>query len=102
MKKSAVLLMGLLAISGGAFAAGDAAAGKAKSGVCAACHGGNGISMLPGYPSLAGQKADYLEKALKAYKNKQRTSPQAMIMQPQAAMLSEADISNLAAYYNSL
>ena len=102
MKKSALLLMGLLAISGGASAAGDAAAGKAKSGVCAACHGGNGIAMLPGYPSLAGQKASYLEKALKAYKNKQRTNPQAMIMQPQAAMLSDSDIANLAAYYSSL
>ena len=102
MKKTAALLLSLLAISGGTYAAGDAAAGKSKSGVCAACHGAKGVAVLPGYPSLAGQNAAYLEQALKAYKNKQRTNPQAMIMQPQAAMLSDADIANLAAYYSSL
>ncbi|WP_336884824.1 c-type cytochrome, partial [Reinekea blandensis] len=39
-----------------AFAA-DIEAGKAKAATCAACHGQNGISMVPMYPNLAGQKA---------------------------------------------
>ena len=33
--------------------AGDAAAGKAKTGMCAACHGAAGISAVPMYPNLA-------------------------------------------------
>ncbi len=102
MKSFMVALITLLMIPTLSFAAGDAAAGKAKAAVCAACHGGNGISAIPTYPNLAGQKAPYLEAALKAYKNKQRNSPTAMVMQPQAGMLSDKDIANLAAYYSSL
>ena len=83
-------------------AAGDPAAGKAKSAVCAACHGANGISQIPTYPNLAGQKAGYTVLALNAYKNKQRTGGQAVVMQGQAAALSEQDMADLAAYYESL
>ena len=82
--------------------AGDVAAGKAKSAVCAACHGANGKAQIPIYPHLAGQNEAYLVESLKAYKNKQRTGGQAVIMQGQAAALSDADIANLAAYYASL
>ena len=82
--------------------AGDAAAGKAKSAVCAACHGANGKAQIPNYPHLAGQNAGYLVESLKAYKNKQRTGGQAVIMQGQAAALSDADMADLAAYYAGL
>ena len=82
--------------------AGDAAAGKAKSAVCAACHGAAGISAIPTYPNLAGQNEAYLVSSLKAYKAKQRSGGMAAVMQAQAAGLSDADIENLAAYYSSL
>ncbi|MBE0486717.1 c-type cytochrome [Marinobacter sp.] len=82
--------------------AGDAAAGKAKAAVCAACHGQNGISQIPMYPNLAGQKEQYLVAAMKAYKNSQRQGGQAPIMTGQMSGLSDADIANLAAYYASL
>lgn len=82
--------------------AGDAAAGKAKAAVCAACHGQNGVSPIPTYPNLAGQHEQYLVAALKAYKAKNRSGGQAAIMQGQAAALSDADIANLAAYFASL
>jgi cytochrome c553 len=85
-----------------ASAAGDVAAGKAKAAVCAACHGANGIAQIPTYPNLAGQNAGYTVMALNAYKTKQRTGGQAVIMQGQAAALSEEDMANLAAYYESL
>lgn len=85
-----------------ASAAGDVDAGKAKSAVCAACHGANGISQIPTYPNLAGQKAGYTVIALNAYKSKQRQGGQAAIMQGQAAALSEEDMADLAAYYESL
>lgn len=82
--------------------AADAEAGKAKSAVCAACHGKDGIASIPGYPHLAGQNEQYLVASLKAYKNKQRSGGQAAIMQGQATGLSDEDIANLAAYYASL
>jgi cytochrome c553 len=82
--------------------AGDAAAGKIKAGMCAACHGADGKSVMPNYPNLAGQKEDYLKLALKAYKNGERTGSQAAIMAGMASPLSDADIDNLAAYFSSL
>ena len=82
--------------------AGDIEAGKAKAAVCAACHGANGIALIPTYPNLAGQNPAYIELALKAYKTGQRSGAQAAIMAGMAAPLSEVDMKNLAAYYASL
>ena len=48
--------------------AGDVDAGKAKSTMCAACHGATGISAVPMYPNLAGQKEIYFTKQLKDFK----------------------------------
>lgn len=79
--------------------AADVAAGKAKSAMCAACHGANGISQIPMYPNLAGQKAQYTLKQLKAFKDGTRKDP---VMSPMAMPLSDADMANLAAYYESL
>lgn len=77
----------------------DAAKGKAKSATCVACHGGNGISMIPMYPNLAGQKQQYLELQMKAFRDGTRKNP---VMSPMAAGLSDEDIANLAAYYAGL
>lgn len=57
---------------------------------------------MPVYPNLAGQNAEYLVSALKAYRDKQRQGGMAAIMQMQASNLSDEDIANLAAYYSSL
>ncbi|ELV8800528.1 cytochrome c [Vibrio vulnificus] len=103
MKKVAMgLALGLGLMSGSALAAGDVAAGQAKAAVCAACHGANGMATIPGYPNLKGQNDQYLVSAIKAYKNKERNGGLAVVMQAQAAMLNDADIANLAAYYASL
>ena len=91
----------IMATSGLAFAA-DIDAGKAKSMTCVGCHGANGISMVPMYPNLAGQKAAYLESALKAYRSKERAGGQAAVMYGMSAPLSDEDIKNLAAYFASL
>ena len=89
----------LLAASPLAFAAsGDAGVGKKKSGPCAACHGAEGVSPSPDFPNLAGQYPDYIEKALKHYKNGKRKNP---IMAEQAKNLSDKDILDLAAYFSS-
>lgn len=77
----------------------DAAAGKVRAAVCAACHGPEGISNNPMWPNLKGQKAAYLVKQMKAFKDGTRSDP---LMTPQSKALSDADMENLAAYYSSL
>ncbi|EKO3856544.1 c-type cytochrome [Vibrio harveyi] len=95
-------MVALTMLSGQALAAGDAAAGQAKAAVCAACHGADGIAVIPGYPNLKGQNEQYIESSIKAYKAGQRTGGLAPVMQAQANLLSDEDIANLAAYYASL
>jgi len=87
-----------LILSAGAGAAGDAAAGKAKSAVCGACHGADGNSMNPLWPNLAGQQAPYMVKQLKDFKSGARKDP---VMAPMAVPLSDQDMENLAAYFAS-
>jgi len=91
-----------LGMSGIAQAAGDAAAGETKAAVCAACHGKDGIAMVPVYPNLKGQNAAYLENALKAYRDGQRMGGNAAVMTPMAKNLSDQDIADLAAYFSGL
>ena len=99
-----VLMAGIVSVTLGSSIAmaGDAAAGKAKSAVCAACHGANGIATIKTYPNLAGQNKEYLVSSLKAYKAKQRNGGMAAIMQAQAAALTDADMQNLAEHYSTL
>ncbi|MBE0621082.1 MAG: c-type cytochrome [Burkholderiales bacterium] len=81
----------------GAPAHGDPAAGEPATAVCGGCHGANGVSVDAATPSLAGQDAQYLEKAIKAY----RTTRKNWGMQRYVAGLSDKDIENIAAYYAS-
>lgn len=88
----------LLDLRGVAPIHGDAAAGAAKATVCIACHGPNGNSVVPAFPSLSGQKADYLYWELVSFKR--GTSPQS----PMTAIvtpLDDSDLRNLAAYFAS-
>ncbi len=75
---------------------GNIEAGREKSQACIACHGATGASDNVAFPMLAGQHADYLLHALKAYKSGDR---QNAIMNGQAAALSEEDMRDLAAFY---
>lgn len=77
----------------------DVDAGKAKSAVCAGCHGVDGNSMVPSFPKIAGQHVAYLVKQLEDLKaNEDRSNP---IMLGQAAILEDEDMRNLAAYFAS-
>ncbi len=99
MTTRTLILAALLALSTSAIAAsGDAEVGRKKSAPCAACHGAEGISPAPDFPNLAGQYPDYLESALRHYKNGKRKNP---IMQAQVANLSPKDILDLAAFFAS-
>lgn len=65
---------------------------------CVACHGDKGAKpILPDYPILAGQYANYLEHALHEYKAGKRKNP---VMSAQAAQLSPHDIEELAEYFS--
>lgn len=80
-------------------ATGDASAGSALATTCAACHGQNGVAILPAYPNLAGQGEAYLTRQLVLIKSGARAAP---LMAGQLDALSDTDLANLAAYYASL
>ncbi|BCG63622.1 MAG: hypothetical protein methR_P1350 [Methyloprofundus sp.] len=75
-------------------------AGKSKAAaVCSQCHSIRNISGEAPFPPLAGRDDDYLESALKQYRDKTRRSD---IMNNIAGSLSDRDINNIAAYYSRL
>ncbi len=98
--KTTLLILGavVLGIAPPAFAKGSYEAGKAKSTVCAGCHGADGVSTVPSFPKLAGQNRDYLYQALKDYKAGKRKNP---IMAGQVEALSDTDMQDLAMYFSS-
>jgi cytochrome c553 len=64
---------------------------------CDRCHGLNGNSTDPRVPALAAQRADYIEKVLRAYQSGARRSTEMAAM---SGGLSDDEIKNLAAYYS--
>lgn len=66
--------------------------------VCSACHGTDGNSAITTNPKLAGQHPEYLVKQLTEFKAGKRANA---VMSGMAAMLSDEDMKNLAAYFAS-
>jgi cytochrome c553 len=75
---------------------GSEEAGKARAATCAACHGADGNSVNPQWPSLAGQHAAYIVKQLEAFKEGSRSD---VLMTAQAMPLSQQEMRDLAVYY---
>ena len=97
-----VLAVGVVSMALAAQAAdklvGNAAAGQSEvMMVCAACHGADGNSTNPQYPKLAGQHADYIEHQLESFQKGRRTNS---IMSGMAAMLTQQQIADVAAYFS--
>ena len=90
----AAFLEGEPVVSGGSVVGTAPAAAQ----TCVACHGPEGIGILPEYPILAGQHADYLERALRDYRSGKR---QNAIMNGFAASLADPDIKALAAFFSA-
>jgi cytochrome c553 len=86
-------------VSNSALPAGSVEAGATKAVVCQACHGANGNSTNPEWPSLAGVGADYIADQLKNFKEGKRNNP---VMMPNAMSLSADDMADLGAYFDSL
>ena len=93
---AAVISWSVAAWSGLALAEGDAQAGKAKTAVCAGCHGAEGNSPTAIGPKLAGQNAKYLARQMQDFKNGTRSAP---AMSGQLNNMSDQDIENIAAYF---
>lgn len=68
------------------------------SGVCIACHGSDGNSVVTLNPKLAGQHPEYIVKQLTEFKSGKRANA---IMGGMAAGLSDEDMKNLGAYFAS-
>ena len=70
--------------------------GAQKAAVCFGCHGPNGNSSNPAWPTLAGQSAIYVAGQLRLFRSKVRDNP---VMTALAAPLSDADIDDLAVFF---
>src|SRR5262245_32148720 len=69
---TASLIATLLSSYAPIVSAGDANAGKALATPCAACHGENGVAVLPGAANLAGQNEKYMLRQLQLIKTDKR------------------------------
>ena len=98
MKKLSIAIAAIFLMSAPVLAA-DIAAGKAKAVTCGGCHGAAGISAVPMFPNLAGQKELYIVKQLKDFKSGARKDA---TMNGMASSLSEEDMADIAAYFSSL
>ncbi len=92
----AALVLGCAQIT--AVQAGDAAAGKALTTACAACHGADGNSVSPTFPKLAGLGDKYLLKQLKDIRDGARSVP---VMAGQLDGKTDQQLEDIAAYFDS-
>lgn len=67
--------------------------------VCSACHGPDGIAVIPQAPNLAGENTIYLETQLKAFRSGKRANE---IMGPIAAELDDAAIRAALDWYGKI
>ena len=80
--------------------AGDPRAGRRLAGAqCAACHGNDGIAVLPEAPNLAGQKAGYTAAQLRHYRSGERRHE---LMTVVSQSLTDQQIADLAAWYEAI
>ena len=99
MKKSIVSILCLAALFGAQQAvAADASAGKAKAAACGGCHGADGNSPAASFPKLAGLGEKYLIKQMQDIRDGARPVVE---MTGQLDNMSEEDIADIAAYYDS-
>ena len=100
MKFSAFSLLVLAVLATGPVwgQTGDATAGQAKVATCAACHGMDGVGILPLYPNIGGQGETYLYKQILEIKEGTRVVPE---MQAFTLALSDQDMMDISAYYSA-
>ncbi len=98
--RAAVAAAGIILAAASPAAAQDVLAGRGlATRSCAACHGANGIAMLPEAANLAGQDATYLTRQLEAFREGSRVNEQMSVV---AKTLTDQQIANLAAFYSAI
>lgn len=95
MKK--ILLFILIAFGTVASAMAETIKAPEKTLLCGACHGSQGISTNPEWPSIAGQHKEYLLKELRDMK--EGKTRQALTMSAILAELNDTELQNLAQFY---
>ncbi len=98
MIKQFLITVMMLAVAGSVMAAGDPVAGKKKAALCIGCHGVDGNSANPDWPSLAGQGEAYLAKQITDFKTGERKDG---TMNAMVGGLNDTDIANVAAFFAS-
>jgi len=98
MIKQFLITVVMFAVAGSVMAAGDPVAGKKKAALCIGCHGVDGNSSNPDWPSLAGQGESYLAKQITDFKTGARKDG---TMNAMVGSLSDADIANVSAFFAS-
>lgn len=78
---------------------GDAQAGATKAIPCSGCHGMDGNSPAPEWPSLAGQSADYVYRQTVMFRDRERIN---VLMEPFVEGLSNQDIADISAHFATL
>jgi len=101
MTLAAAMLLPAIAAAQAAAPVGDPQKGAQKVQMCQGCHGIVGwrtaYPEVYKVPKIAGQHPAYIIAALKEYKSGSRSHPS---MKAIAASLSDADMADIAAYYN--
>jgi len=96
---AAAVLVSAMCAASASFAADSAAGKKVASGMCAVCHGVDGIAKNPDAPHLAAENVEYLLRQLKAFKSGERKHEQMSII---AQSLSDEQMADVAAWYSSI
>jgi len=79
----------------------EADTAKLANQVCASCHGPRGDSISPAFPKIAGQRAEYLENQMKAFRDRTRADPMAQAyMWGMTSQLGDDTIKKLAVFYS--
>jgi len=98
MMKRFLITIAMLALASNVVAGGDPVAGKKKANLCIGCHGVDGNSANPDWPSLAGQGEAYLAKQITDFKTGARKDG---TMNAMVGSLNDTDIANVSAFFAS-
>jgi len=99
VNKLICLVIATLSLSASCVFAADADAVQMAKNLCAGCHGPQGVSTNELWPNIAGQKAGYTAKQLRAYRDGTRTDPN---MTALSSALTDELIEDLAAFYATM
>jgi cytochrome c553 len=102
MNRRIWMSLGMVGLLVAPVAIGAETAARIDRQLCSVCHGRGGTTSSELFPHLAAEPAPYLINQLKAFRDKSRSDQNAQrFMWGMASRLSDEDIQNLAAFYES-